>query len=101
MSPISLEHNNIFIQFNGIIDCWRKTIQQNGVLAIYSGMSICLIGDVVYRGLKYTFYDFFKVSSFIPMNWYKSDLSPSPMNGQKLKLWNFWSIGYLDGSYRV
>ena len=57
--------NYFYIKFNGIIDCWRKTIQQNGVLAIYSGMSICLFGDVVYRGLKYTFYDFLKVSSLI------------------------------------
>ena len=57
-----------YIQFNGIIDCWRKTIQQNGFLAIYSGMSICLIGDVVYRGLKYTFYDFLKVSSLSRLN---------------------------------
>ena len=60
---IPLKHY-FYIQFNGIIDCWRKTIQQNGVLAIYSGMKICLIGDVVYRGLKYTFYDFLKVSNF-------------------------------------
>ena len=57
-----------YLQFNGIIDCWHKTIQQNGVLAIYSGMMIGLFGDIAYKELKSLFFDFLEVSRYFGIN---------------------------------
>ena len=34
-------------------------MKTEGVMALYKGLIICLIGDVLYRGLKYGFYDGF------------------------------------------
>ena len=31
----------------------------DGVTALYKGLIVCLVGDVLYRGLKYGFYDGF------------------------------------------
>ena len=34
-------------------------MKTEGFMALYKGLIICLIGDVLYRGLKYGFYDGF------------------------------------------
>ena len=47
--------------YSGIIDCWKRTIKEKGLLSIYDGLSICLVGEVIYRGTKYALYDFFQV----------------------------------------
>ena len=34
-------------------------VKLHGCMALYSGIGICICGDVIYRGLKYGFYDGF------------------------------------------
>ena len=48
-------------EFTGIMDCWRSTVRNHGFLALYAGMVPNLVGEVVYRGLKYCLYDFIQV----------------------------------------
>ena len=52
---------NMNLAYSGIWDCWRKTSEKEGFLAIYNGLSICLVGEVIYRGTKYCLYDTFQV----------------------------------------
>ena len=47
-------------QFDGIIDCWRKVYDAQGFIALYNGLFVCLVGDAIYRGLKYGIYDGFR-----------------------------------------
>ena len=47
-------------QFDGILDCWRKVYRAQGITALYNGLFVCLIGDAIYRGLKYGIYDGFR-----------------------------------------
>ena len=47
-------------QFEGILDCWRKVYRAQGITALYNGLFVCLIGDAIYRGLKYGIYDCFR-----------------------------------------
>ena len=49
-------------EFDGIWDCWRTTVRNYGFLALYTGMVPNLVGEVIYRGLKYCFYDFIQVN---------------------------------------
>ena len=44
-------------KYKGIWHCWKSAITQRGCLSIYHGLGLCLIGDVIYRGLKYGLYD--------------------------------------------
>ena len=47
-------------QFSGIFDCWRQVYRAQGVTALYRGLWVCLVGDVLYRGLMYGIYDGFR-----------------------------------------
>lgn len=47
-------------QFDGIIDCWQKVYRAQGLSALYNGLFVCLVGDAIYRGLKYGIYDGFR-----------------------------------------
>ena len=44
-------------QFNGIMDVIKKTMSECGVFGLYSGIGICLLGEIVYRGPRYGLYD--------------------------------------------
>jgi solute carrier family 25 citrate transporter 1 len=33
-------------QYNGIVDCVKKTVQQRGVLGLYRGLSVLLYGSI-------------------------------------------------------
>ena len=48
-------------QYKGIWDCAKKTVSRNGFFGLYSGILICLVGEIIYRGSKYGLYDGFKV----------------------------------------
>merc|ERR1712193_333543 len=39
-------------QFNGVADCLKKTVAENGFLALYNGIGPSSIGIVVYRGTR-------------------------------------------------
>ena len=47
-------------QFAGIWDCWRQVYRAQGFTALYKGLLVCLVGDVLYRGLMYGIYDGFR-----------------------------------------
>lgn len=47
-------------KYNGLIDCYKKTIQSDGVAGLYRGFVISCVGIVVYRGLYFGLYDSIK-----------------------------------------
>ena len=47
-------------QFNGLIDCYTKTLKSDGVLGLYRGFGPSVLGIIVYRGLYFGMYDSFK-----------------------------------------
>jgi len=47
-------------QFNGLIDCYKKTLASDGIQGLYRGFVISCVGIVVYRGLYFGMYDSFK-----------------------------------------
>eukprot|EP00455_Lapot_gusevi_P009792 TRINITY_DN143_c0_g1_i1.p1 TRINITY_DN143_c0_g1~~TRINITY_DN143_c0_g1_i1.p1 ORF type:complete len:294 (-),score=82.42 TRINITY_DN143_c0_g1_i1:114-995(-) len=44
-------------QFNGLIDCYAKTIKSDGIAGLYRGFVISCVGIVVYRGFYFGLYD--------------------------------------------
>lgn len=44
-------------QFNGLIDVFRKTHASDGIVGIYRGFVISLVGIIVYRGLYFGLYN--------------------------------------------
>jgi len=49
-------------QFNGLLDVYRKTIKTDGVIGLYRGFNISVVGIIVYRGLYFGLYDSLKPS---------------------------------------
>jgi solute carrier family 25 (adenine nucleotide translocator) protein 4/5/6/31 len=49
-------------QFNGLIDVYRKTLASDGVVGLYRGFNISVVGIIVYRGLYFGLYDSIKPS---------------------------------------
>ncbi|KAI8005774.1 hypothetical protein LOK49_LG07G02142 [Camellia lanceoleosa] len=47
-------------QFNGLIDVYKKTIQSDGIVGLYRGFNISVVGIIVYRGLYFGMYDSLK-----------------------------------------
>jgi solute carrier family 25 (adenine nucleotide translocator) protein 4/5/6/31 len=47
-------------QFNGLIDVYRKTLKTDGIVGLYRGFTISVVGIVVYRGLYFGLYDSLK-----------------------------------------
>jgi len=47
-------------QFNGLLDVYRKTLKTDGVLGLYRGFNISVVGIIVYRGLYFGLYDSIK-----------------------------------------
>jgi len=47
-------------QFNGLLDVYRKTLKSDGVVGLYRGFNISVVGIVVYRGLYFGLYDSLK-----------------------------------------
>jgi len=47
-------------QFNGLLDVYRKTLKTDGVVGLYRGFNISVVGIIVYRGLYFGLYDSFK-----------------------------------------
>ncbi|KAJ6819673.1 ADP,ATP carrier protein 1, mitochondrial-like [Iris pallida] len=47
-------------QFNGLIDVYRKTLKSDGIVGLYRGFNISLVGIIVYRGLYFGMYDSLK-----------------------------------------
>lgn len=47
-------------QFNGLLDVYRKTLKTDGVVGLYRGFNISVVGIIVYRGLYFGLYDSIK-----------------------------------------
>lgn len=47
-------------QFNGLIDCYRKTLKTDGFQGLYRGFVISCVGIFVYRGMYFGLYDSLK-----------------------------------------
>lgn len=47
-------------QFNGLIDCYKKTIAADGVAGLYRGFVISCVGIFIYRGMYFGLYDSLK-----------------------------------------
>jgi len=47
-------------QFNGLIDCYKKTIASDGVAGLYRGFVISCVGIFIYRGMYFGLYDSLK-----------------------------------------
>jgi len=47
-------------QFNGLIDCYKKTIASDGIAGLYRGFVISCVGIFIYRGMYFGLYDSLK-----------------------------------------
>ncbi|KAK9068659.1 hypothetical protein SSX86_012774 [Deinandra increscens subsp. villosa] len=47
-------------QFNGLLDVYKKTIASDGIVGLYRGFNISVVGIIVYRGLYFGMYDSLK-----------------------------------------
>jgi len=47
-------------QFNGLLDVYRKTMKTDGIVGLYRGFNISVVGIIVYRGLYFGLYDSIK-----------------------------------------
>ena len=47
-------------QFTGTWDCWLKVYRARGFPALYKGLFVMIVNDVLYRGLMYGIYDGFR-----------------------------------------
>eukprot|EP00587_Corethron_hystrix_P009018 CAMPEP_0113306272 /NCGR_PEP_ID=MMETSP0010_2-20120614/5587_1 /TAXON_ID=216773 ORGANISM="Corethron hystrix, Strain 308" /NCGR_SAMPLE_ID=MMETSP0010_2 /ASSEMBLY_ACC=CAM_ASM_000155 /LENGTH=304 /DNA_ID=CAMNT_0000160901 /DNA_START=185 /DNA_END=1099 /DNA_ORIENTATION=- /assembly_acc=CAM_ASM_000155 len=57
-------------QYNGMADCFKKTIKANGFISLYNGIGPSSIGIVVYRGTQFGLQD--TIKAFNP---YQKDVS--------------------------
>jgi len=44
-------------QFNGLLDCLKKTAQAGGPLALYNGLGVSIAGIIPYRGVYFGLFD--------------------------------------------
>jgi len=44
-------------QFNGLLDCLKKTVQLGGVKSLYNGIGVSIIGIIPYRGTYFGLFD--------------------------------------------
>ena len=50
-------------QYNGIVDCFRQTIQTDGIKGMYRGLSMALTGVFLSKALTLGTYDFLKTTT--------------------------------------
>merc|ERR1712173_145648 len=47
-------------QFDGLIDCYKKTLASDGIAGLYRGFVISAVGIFIYRGMYFGLYDSLK-----------------------------------------
>lgn len=47
-------------QFKGLIDVYRKTINSDGLIGLYRGFGVSILGITLYRGMYFGIYDTMK-----------------------------------------
>ena len=63
LSPPPLRGHAGGRQFDGLWDCMYKTIRTNGVLALYAGYAISVVGIIAYRAPYFGLFDTFDALS--------------------------------------
>merc|ERR1711982_138363 len=44
-------------QFNGLVDCLKKTVQSGGIGSVYNGIGVSVMGIIPYRGAYFGLFD--------------------------------------------
>jgi len=44
-------------QFNGLVDCLKKTVQSSGMGGLYNGIGVSVVGIIPYRGVYFGLFD--------------------------------------------
>eukprot|EP00565_Helicotheca_tamesis_P005015 CAMPEP_0185723108 /NCGR_PEP_ID=MMETSP1171-20130828/46_1 /TAXON_ID=374046 /ORGANISM="Helicotheca tamensis, Strain CCMP826" /LENGTH=300 /DNA_ID=CAMNT_0028390771 /DNA_START=59 /DNA_END=961 /DNA_ORIENTATION=+ len=44
-------------QFNGLVDCLKKTVQAGGIGGLYNGIGVSIVGIIPYRGVYFGLFD--------------------------------------------
>lgn len=44
-------------QFNGLMDCLKKTVQSSGIGGLYNGIGVSVVGIIPYRGVYFGLFD--------------------------------------------
>merc|ERR1711933_134016 len=44
-------------QFNGLVDCLKKTVQAGGFFSLYNGIGVSIVGIIPYRGVYFGLFD--------------------------------------------
>jgi len=44
-------------QFNGLLDCLKKTVASGGVASLYNGIGVSIVGIIPYRGVYFGLFD--------------------------------------------
>merc|ERR1712087_391925 len=44
-------------QFNGLVDCLKKTVASSGVGGLYNGIGVSVVGIIPYRGVYFGLFD--------------------------------------------
>jgi len=65
-------------QFNGLVDCLKKTVKLGGVGALYNGLGVSITGIIPYRGVYFGIFD--TLSGFNP---YQKDTNAIFRTGSK------------------
>jgi solute carrier family 25 (mitochondrial adenine nucleotide translocator), member 4/5/6/31 len=64
-------------EFLGVWDCIRKICRSDGITGLYQGFVVSIIGNSIYRGIHFGFYDTTKslieVDNFF-LNWFISQV---------------------------
>ena len=56
----AIESRGIKRQFRGLQDVYKKTLTSDGVIGLYRGFSVSIMGITLYRGLYFGIYDSMK-----------------------------------------
>lgn len=51
-------------QFNGIFDCMKQIVKADGIVGLYQGFTVSVVGIIVYRAAFFGFYDTIKAMAF-------------------------------------
>ncbi|KAI4347270.1 hypothetical protein L6164_008094 [Bauhinia variegata] len=55
-----VSHANGQRQFKGLVDVYRKTLSSDGVVGLYRGFGVSIVGITMYRGMYFGIYDTMK-----------------------------------------
>lgn len=66
-NQVKQKNINTKIQFNGLVDCLKKTYKTDGAEGLYRGFTVSCLCMIIYRGLYFGIYD--TLRPFLPMKY--------------------------------